>query len=47
MFGLPAQTFWWLCPWPIIWTALALYIYWRMNREDQLEEQLFEEKGDK
>ncbi len=37
MFGLPSATFWWFIPWPFIWTALALYMYFKMKKEDELE----------
>ena len=40
MFNLPAVTFWLLLPWPFIWTALGLFMYFKLSREDILEDEL-------
>jgi hypothetical protein len=37
MFNLPAETFWWLVPWPFIWVGLALVLYVKLKREDEKE----------
>ncbi|MDQ0338684.1 hypothetical protein J2S00_001470 [Caldalkalibacillus uzonensis] len=39
MFNLPAETFWWLVPWPLIWMALAIILYFKHKREDEREGQ--------
>jgi hypothetical protein len=39
MFNLPAETFWLLVPWPFIWMAAGLFMYFKMRKEDLREEQ--------
>ncbi|PTX64591.1 hypothetical protein C8P63_10285 [Melghirimyces profundicolus] len=38
MFGLPAETFYWFAPWPVLWIGLALLMYFKLKREDEREE---------
>ncbi|GLY08843.1 hypothetical protein [Bacillus badius] len=38
MFNLPAETFWWLVPWPFIWLGLGVILYFKLKREDEAEE---------
>ncbi|MFC0558420.1 hypothetical protein [Halalkalibacter alkalisediminis] len=42
MLNLPAETFWLLVPWPFIWMVLAIVLYFKLKREDELEEQEIE-----
>jgi hypothetical protein len=39
VFNLPAETFWLIVPWPFIWVGLALIMYFRMKKEDDLEDE--------
>jgi hypothetical protein len=32
--GLPLETFLWFAPWPLIWTGLAILMYFRLKKED-------------
>ena len=34
MLGLPLETFLWFAPWPLIWTGLAILMYFRLKKED-------------
>ncbi|GGB40872.1 hypothetical protein GCM10011409_17970 [Lentibacillus populi] len=44
MFNFPVDTFWYIVPWPFIWLALGIMMYFIKNRDDKLEEN--QEKGD-
>jgi hypothetical protein len=37
MFNLPFETFLWFIPWPFIWVGIALVIYFKMKKDDELE----------
>jgi hypothetical protein len=37
MFNLPLETFLWFIPWPFIWVGIALVIYFKMKKDDELE----------
>lgn len=39
MFGLPAQTFWLIAVWPLVWVLLALILYFKFKRDDDREEE--------
>jgi hypothetical protein len=43
VFNLPAETCWLIVPWPVIWVGLALIMYFKMKKEDDLEDE--EEKN--
>ncbi|WP_199171872.1 hypothetical protein [Sporosarcina sp. P13] len=45
MFGFPAETFFWFVPWPFIWVGLATVLYFKLKREDELEDKMEEEKN--
>lgn len=38
LFNLPAETFWWIIPWPFIWVTLAIIMYIKFKRQDDEEE---------
>lgn len=38
LFNLPAETFWLIVPWPIIWVGLAIVMYFKMKKEDDEED---------
>ncbi|ADC50078.1 MULTISPECIES: hypothetical protein [Alkalihalophilus] len=40
MLNLPAETFWLLVPWPFIWMVLAVFLFFKFKREDDLEDEL-------
>lgn len=42
MLGFPAEIFWWFVPWPFIWVGLAVIIYFKLKREDDLEDEMDE-----
>ncbi|MCP8615629.1 hypothetical protein [Salirhabdus salicampi] len=49
MFNLPLETVWWFFPWPFIWLAYALIMYFRLKKQDEWEEAVASakvEKGD-
>lgn len=39
MFNFPVESFWFIVPWPFIWLALGIFMYFRKKRDDDLEEQ--------
>ncbi|GFZ81457.1 hypothetical protein GCM10010978_22960 [Compostibacillus humi] len=44
MFHFPAETFWLVVPWPFIWLAMGIIVYFKFKRDDELEDQA--KKGD-
>jgi len=38
MFNLPLETFLWLVPWPFIWMAVAIVVFFKLKKEDEQEE---------
>lgn len=42
MLNLPAETFWLLVPWPFIWMTLAVVLYFKFKKDDELEDQEIE-----
>ncbi|MFD1065703.1 hypothetical protein [Oceanobacillus locisalsi] len=38
MFNLPMETALLMLPWPIIWVALALFMYFKLRRDEKLGE---------
>jgi hypothetical protein len=47
MFNLPAETVWAFLPWPFLWFGLALFMYFKLKREDDWEDQMNKKrKGD-
>ncbi|MGJ9457424.1 hypothetical protein [Oceanobacillus sp. CF4.6] len=40
MFNLPAETFWLFIPWPFIWMAIGLFMYFKLKKEDRYEEEI-------
>ncbi|WP_275950873.1 hypothetical protein [Cytobacillus citreus] len=35
---MPAATFWLIVPWPFIWIALGVILYFKLKKEDDAEE---------
>ncbi|MDC3424414.1 hypothetical protein NC797_07820 [Aquibacillus sp. 3ASR75-11] len=47
MFNLPMETAWAFLPWPILWLGLALYMYFKLKKEDHWEDTIVKkEKGE-
>ncbi|WP_432666418.1 hypothetical protein R9X47_08715 [Wukongibacter baidiensis] len=40
IFGMPASDFWTFAIWPILWTVLSIYLYFRMAIADAREEKM-------
>lgn len=38
MFNLPLETFLWLVPWPFIWMAVAIVVFFKLKKEEEQEE---------
>ncbi|WP_198020897.1 hypothetical protein [Virgibacillus alimentarius] len=38
MFNFPVESFWLIVPWPFIWLALGIFMYFRNKRDDDLED---------
>lgn len=47
MLNLPALTFWLIVPWPFIWLALGIFMYFRKKRDDELEDYYYANKSGK
>ncbi|WP_167693435.1 MULTISPECIES: hypothetical protein [Sporosarcina] len=45
MLGFPVETFWWFVPWPFIWVGLAAILYFKMKRDDEMEEKMDKEQN--
>ncbi|WP_233193060.1 hypothetical protein, partial [Sporosarcina sp. P30] len=45
MLGFPVETFWWFVPWPFIWLGLATIIYFKMKKDDDMEEKMEKEQN--
>ncbi len=38
LFNFPVESFWLIVPWPFIWLALGIFMYFRNKRDDDLED---------
>lgn len=47
MFNLPAETFWLIVPWPFIWLAFGIVMYFIKKRDDELEDDFYAKSDDK
>lgn len=39
IFGMPASSFFAFLSWPILWVAISMYVYFKMAKEDEMDEQ--------
>lgn len=39
MFNLPDLTFWMIFPWPFIWLALGIIMFFVNKRDDKIEDE--------
>jgi len=46
LFNFPVESFWLIVPWPFIWLALGIFMYFWKKRDDELEEKLHCESGE-
>lgn len=38
IFGMPASSFFTFLSWPVLWVAISLYMYFKMAKEDEMDE---------
>lgn len=40
LFNFPVESFWLIVPWPFIWLALGIFMYFWKKRDDDMEGKL-------
>lgn len=39
IFGMPVSSFLTFLSWPVLWIAISLYMYFKMAKEDEMDEE--------